>query len=77
MHRDNATAQVATLREWADQWDREALGGSAEGYAEVAFLMRKAANAAQGAVGIQPPQPVTAAVETLQRAEPVADTREG
>lgn len=52
MHANTVIAQAGTMREWADQWTREALAGDAAGYDEVAFLLRRAAAQAERAVGL-------------------------
>jgi hypothetical protein len=52
MHPSTAKAQAHTIREWAEIWEREALTGAAEGYAEVTFLMRRSAAAIERAMGL-------------------------
>lgn len=52
MRPEIAKAQADTLKEWADQWNRDALvSPDQEGYGEVAFLLRRTATAIAKAIG--------------------------
>lgn len=72
IQRDVATAQIATLREWASLWDADAVPG--DGCSEVAFLMVRAARTAEAVVSDLP-----LPVDQVAIAPPVvmADGREG
>jgi hypothetical protein len=69
---DVALAQAGTLREWAEQWERNAQPH--EGAGEAAFLLRRAAAMIEAVVsGMPEPEPVS----LPPTAEPVTDVREG
>ena len=72
MQPDVILAQAATLREWSDQWQRDAQPG--DGTGEVAFRLRNAAAMIE-AVARGLAEPVAPDLPPV--AEPVADVREG
>jgi hypothetical protein len=82
VHPEVVAAQVATMREWADQWEREALLDPAlnAGYGEVAMLLRRTARNALRAVepaATIPPSTVEAATPVpTTNAEAREDERE-
>lgn len=43
MNKELAEAQVATLAEWADLWQRDGMMSAAEGARDVSFFLRRAA----------------------------------
>lgn len=68
MHPDVVHAQTASWRKQADEWAREAEFNPGRGYAEVAFLLRRAADQADAAVSGAPPP---------AEPEPMPDATEG
>jgi hypothetical protein len=55
MQEDAAKSQAGTLREWASQWR----GEGAEGAAEAAFLLERAARQIERTIGIIVEEPST------------------
>lgn len=74
MNRDVSMAQLATLRDWADQWEREARVTDAGGEREVAYLLRRAARKICLAAGL-PIEPAEAAIPEIETA--LAELRAG
>jgi hypothetical protein len=67
-----ARARATTLREWADQYRRDAMVGPPSGFEEAAFSLERAARAVERAGGIDAPEPP----EPVQGPPPVASVRE-
>lgn len=63
MQPDVAKAQAATLAQWAEEWDRDAVAG--DGAGEVAFALRKAAAAIAVSIGedVEPDAPALPVIE--------------
>lgn len=76
MQPDLAAAQAATLREWSDLWQRQAIAGQTAGCGEVSFLLLRTARLIEGLAA--DPRHVEAPVEApLQPAAPTLELREG
>jgi hypothetical protein len=73
-----ARARAATLREWSDQYRRDAMVGPPSGFEEAAFMLERAARAVERASGMdspEPPLPVVAPppVESVRQDEDALD----
>ena len=76
-HPDISRSQAATLREWADIWERDARSGGGEGASEVAFLLARVASKIERAlVGATEPAPPVAATDPVTDL-PLAEVMEG
>lgn len=77
MHPDVVKAQATTLKDWADEWQQEAVVEGTEGAGEVSFLLRRAAAVALAVVGAAPPVAAEPSEPEPPVFAPVDELREG
>lgn len=71
MQKDAALAQASTLRQWAEEWERESISGGTE----VAFLLKRASGTISRCAGSPNLEIEASYADTIPLPEPVDSIR--